>query len=156
MKLFISLCICLSVIVSGISSAHADDSKPPKELVEKLSKMSHDGFLTVKNEEGQTIVTAKDAKTLKYPLTNYKEREKAVARGYLSGYAKWCGLPWGKDYFTPYMSSLKREHKTNWTPYQYAYTEVLHGAAMAVALKSKDGQKCDAAEKQRIAALAKK
>ncbi len=142
------------VLLSGAS--YANDGKPPKKLVEDLSRLSHEGFLTVKNPQGQTLVKPEDAKQLKYPLTTYEDREMAVARGYMSGFAKWCGLKWVDDFYKPYMKSLKLEHKKNWTPYQYAYTEVLHGAAMAVAEKSKKGETCDDAEKKRLQSLAKK
>ncbi|MFA5591826.1 MAG: hypothetical protein WC989_00740 [Micavibrio sp.] len=136
--------------------SHADDGKPPKELVEELSKKAHEGFLSVKNPEGELVVKPADAKKLKYPIVNYEEREMAVARGYLSGTAHWCGLDWAKDYFKPYMKSLQLEHGKKWTPHQYAYVELLHGVAMAVAENGKKGQKCGAAEKKRIAGLAKK
>lgn len=138
------------------SAAYANDGRPPKKLVDDLSKASHELFLTVKNPEGQTLVKPEDAKTLVFPLTTYEDREKAVARGYLSGFAKWCSLAWDKDYYAPYITSLKAEHKKSWTPYQYAYTEVLHGMAMGAAMRSKKGETCDAAEKARIASLAKK
>jgi hypothetical protein len=146
----------LMLLAFVVPAQAATDGKPPKKLVEDLSKIAYEGFLTVKNAEGQTIVKAEDAKKLKYPLTTYEDREMAVARGYLSGYAKWCDLPWVKEYFEPYMAALKVEHKKNWTPYQYGYTEVLHGTAMGAAVKSKKDVKCDDAEKKRIAALAKK
>ncbi len=153
---FLAVCLCVAGLMAGsVSPSHAEE-KPPKQLVEDLSKRAFDGFLAVKNKDGQTFVKPEDAKKLKHPLTPYDEREMAVARGYLSGYAKWCGLPWEKDFFAPYIASLRAEHKKKWTEFQYAYTEVLHGAAMAVALDSKQGTKCDAAEKKRIAALAKK
>jgi len=139
-----------------ISPSHAAESKPPKELVEDLSKRAHEGFLKVKNPEGQTIVKPEDAKKLTYPIVSYDEREMAVARGYISGNAKWCGLDWGKNYYAPYMKAIQQEHGKKWTPHQYAYVEVLHGLSMAVAEKSKDGAKCSDAEKQKIAALAKK
>ena len=89
-------------------------------------------------------------------MINYEEREKAVARGYLSATAKWCGLEWGKDYFAPYIKSLQAAHGKKWTPHQYAYAEMLHGVAMAVESKDKKGKTCSADEKKRIAALAKK
>ena len=149
----------VSLFVVGLSvaamPAHAED-KPPKELVEKLSRAAHDALITIKNPEGQPIVKPEEAKKLVYPLVGYEEREMAVARGYLSGTAKWCGLPWGKDYFKPYQDALKHEHGKKWTPYQYAYTEMLHGMSMAIAEKSKGKEKCSAAEKARIAGLAKK
>lgn len=153
MRFFLGL---LLLSLTAVPALAANNSKPPKKLVEELSKASHEVFITVKNPEGQTLVKPEDAKTLKYPLTSFEEREMAVARGYLSGYAKWCGLAWDKDYYNPYMTALKREHQKNWTPYQYAYTEVLHGMAMGVAVNSKKGVKCDDVEKKRIAALAKK
>lgn len=87
-----------------------------KNWSKNLSKIAQEGFLTVKNAEGKTIVKPEDAKTLKFPLISYEEREKAVARGYLSGYAKWCKLPWGKDYFEPYMKALQKQHMKKWTP----------------------------------------
>jgi len=135
--------------------AHAAE-KPPKALVEELSKKAHDAFLGVKNPEGQPIVKPEDAKKLKYPLTGYEEREMAVARGYLSGYAKWCGLKWEKEFFAPYIVALKKEHGKKWTPFQYAYTEILHGLSMAVAENTKSGQTCTAAEKARLSGLGKK
>lgn len=135
--------------------AHAAE-KPPKALVEKLSKEAHEALITVKNPEGQPVVKPADAKKLKYPLTSYDEREMAVARGYLSGYAKWCGLKWEKDFFVPYVTALKKEHGKKWTPFQYAYTEVLHGLSMGMAVGSKKGETCDAAEKTRLSNLAKK
>ena len=144
------------ILAFAVPAYAANDGKPPKKLVEDLSKASHEVFITVKNPEGQTLVKPEDAKKLKYPITTYEEREMAVARGSLSGMAKWCGLEWNKDYFQPYLTALKKEHQKNWTPYQYAYTEVLHGMAMGAAVGSKKGQKCDDAEKKRIAALAKK
>lgn len=144
-----------AVLATPLAPAHAED-KPPKELVEELSKKAYDGFLKVKNAQGQTIVKAEDAKKLKHPLTSYDEREMAVARGYLSGSAKWCGLKWEKEFFAPYMIALKKEHGKKWTPFQYAYTEMLHGLSMASAEQSKKGQTCPDAEKTRIAALAKK
>lgn len=134
----------------------ADGGKPPKALVEDLSKAAHEALITVKNPEGQTVVKPEDAKKLKYPLTPYDEREMAVARGYLSAHAKWCGLKWETDYFQPYQAALRAEHQKKWTPFQYAYSEVLHGVAMGVAETDKKGEKCSAAEKKRIAALAKK
>ena len=149
----LAVCLCLSV---SFSAAYAAESKPPKQLVEKLSRAAHDTLVQIKNPEGQPIVKPEDAKKLVYPLVDYNEREMAVARGYLSGTAKWCGLPWGKDYFKPYQDALKLEHGTKWTPYQYAYTEMLHGLSMAIAEKAKGTQKCPEAEKARIAALAKK
>ena len=148
--------VSLLVLAFAVPAYAANDGKPPKKLVEDLSKASHEVFITVKNPEGQTLVKAEDAKNLKYPLTTYEDREMAVARGSLSGYAKWCNLGWEKDYYQPYMKALQLEHKKNWTPYQYAYTEVLHGMAMGAAVGSKKGAKCDDAEKKRIAALAKK
>lgn len=148
--------LVLSAMLLASAPALAADGKPPKKLVEDLSKASHEVFITVKNPEGQTVVKAEDAKKLTYPLTTYEEREMAVARGSLAGYAKWCGLDWQKEYFQPYINALKAEHQKNWTPYQYAYTEVLHGMAMGAAVGSKKNETCDAAEKQRIAALAKK
>jgi hypothetical protein len=153
MKTLLAFVLVLSIAAPAFA---ATNGKPPKKLVEDLSKASHEVFITVKNPEGQTLVKPEDAKKLKYPLTTYEEREFAVARGSLSGYAKWCGLEWEKDYYLPYMAALKKEHKKNWTPYQYAYTEVLHGMAMGAAVGSKKGVKCDDAEKKRIAALAKK
>jgi hypothetical protein len=152
-RIILVVCICLAEV---ISPSYAEEGKPPKQLVEDLSKRAHEGFLTVKNNQGQTIVKAEDAKKLTYPLTSYEEREMAVARGYLSGTAKWCGLEWARDYFAPYLKALQVEHGKKWTPYQYAYSEVLHGLSMAVVVKSKEGEKCPAAEKTRIAALAKK
>lgn len=148
--------VSLLILAFAAPAYAATDGKPPKKLVEDLSKAAHEVFITVKNPEGQTLVKAEDAKKLKYPITTYDDREMAVARGSLSGYAKWCGLEWEKDYFLPYQKALKLEHKKNWTPYQYAYTEVLHGMAMGAAVGSKKGVKCDDAEKKRIAALAKK
>ncbi len=143
-----------SVLAAPLSHARAEE-KPPKELVEELSQKAFDGFLKVKNAQGQTIIKAEDAKKLKHPLTNYKEREMAVARGYLSGYAKWCGLKWETKFFAPYLAALKKEHGKKWTPFQYAYTEMLHGLSMAVAEESKEGQACSAAEKKRLETLAK-
>lgn len=148
-------CVFLLGMPVAASPALADE-KPPKELVEKLSRAAHDALIQIKNPEGQHIVKPEEAKKLVYPLVSFKEREMAVARGYLSGTAKWCGLPWGKDYFKPYQDALKREHGKKWTPYQYAYTELLHGMSMAIAEKSKGKEKCSAAEKERIAGLAKK
>lgn len=157
MKNLLIACLCFFALFAGTMSVQAaDDGKPPKKLVEDLSKRAFDGFLAVKNPEGQTIVKAEDAKKLKYPLTPYKDREMAVARGFLSGYARWCKLPWQKDYYQPYVKVLELEHKKDWTPFQYAYTEVLHGTAMGAAEASKKDQTCDAAEKKRIIALAKK
>jgi hypothetical protein len=138
------------------SAAIAADGKPPRALVEQLSKRAHDGFLTVKNAEGQTIVKPEDAKKLSYPLVPYEEREMAVARGYLSAKAKWCGLDWGKDYFAPYKLSLQKKHQKNWTPHQYAYVEVVHGTAMGFASQDYKEKKCSAEEKKSVAALAKK
>ncbi|PZO87444.1 MAG: hypothetical protein DI626_03970 [Micavibrio aeruginosavorus] len=153
----LAVCLCIAVLsAGGASFAFADDGKPPKELVEELSKVAHDGFLTVKNPQGQTIVKPEDAKKLKFPIINYEEREKAVARGYLSATAKWCGLKWEQDYFKPYVKSLQVEHGKKWTPHQYAYAEVLHGVAMGVETREKKGEKCSDAEKKRVAALAKK
>lgn len=148
----------LALLVAGVLPAQAasSDGKPPKELVEQISKAAHQGFLTVKNAEGQTIVKAEDAKKLKYPIIPFAEREMAVARGYLSESAKWCGLDWQKDYFAPYVKALQVEHKKNWTPHQYAYAEVVHGVAMGAAAQDHKGEKCSPAEKKRIAALAKK
>ena len=143
------------VISAAISPAFADE-KPPKELVEKLSRAAHDALIQIKNPEGQPIVKPEEAKKLVYPLVSFEEREMAVARGYLSGTAKWCGLSWGKDYFKPYQDSLKKEHGKNWTPYQYAYTEMLHGLSMGIAEKTKGKEKCSEAEKASIAAFAKK
>lgn len=143
-------------LLGGLIAPAFASEKPPKDLVEKLSKLAHEGFLSVKNEEGQTIVKPEDAKNLKYPLISYEEREKAVARGYLSATAKWCGLEWGKDYFKPYIKSLQATHGKKWTPHQYAYAEVLHGVAMAVESKDKKGKTCSADEKKRITALANK
>ncbi|HEU4839603.1 MAG TPA: hypothetical protein VFS88_09380 [Micavibrio sp.] len=145
----------MAFVALPVFSAHAAE-KPPKALVEELSKKAHDAFISVKNPEGQPIVKPEDAKKLKYPLTGYDEREMAVARGYLSGYAKWCGLKWQKDFFAPYVVALKKEHGKKWTPFQYAYTEMLHGLSMAVAEGTKKGQTCTAAEKTRLSALAKK
>lgn len=152
---FLAVCLCAVAMTTSAIPARADD-KPPKELVEDLSKRAHDGFLRVKNNQGQPIVKPEDAKKLKFPIVSYDEREMAVARGYLSGYARWCGLEWGKDYFAPYMKALQVEHGKKWTPHQYAYVEVLHGLSMAVAEQGKKGETCPAAEKKRIAALAKK
>ena len=153
---FLSVCLCVAGMMAGAALPVHAEEKPPKELVENLSKRAFDGFLAVKNKDGQTFVKKEDAKKLKHPLTSYEDREKAVARGYLSGYAKWCDLPWEKDFFAPYAASLRADHKKSWSEFQYAYSEVLHGAAMAVAIDAKKGKKCDAAEKKRIAALAKK
>lgn len=135
--------------------AHAAE-KPPKELVEELSKKAHEALITVKNPEGKPVVKPEDAKKLKYPLTSYEEREMAVARGYLSGYAKWCGLKWEKEFFAPYIVALKKEHGKKWTPFQYAFTEILHGLSMAVAEGGKKGETCTKAEKTRLSSLAKK
>ncbi len=143
------------VLMAGLGHVHAAE-KPPKELVESLSKTAFEGLLKVKNAQGKTIVKAEDAKTLKHPLIPYDEREKAVARGYLSASAKWCGLDWQKDYFDPYIKSLQAEYKKTWTPHQYAYVEVVHGVAMGYATQEKKDEKCSADEKKRIAALAKK
>ena len=156
MKKLLVLFLTFVLTAPAFAVETTKDRKPPKKLVEDLSKAAHDVFVTVKNPEGQTLVKPEDAKKLKYPLTTYEQRQMAVARGYLSGYAKWCDLPWEKDYYNPYMNALKKEHQKNWTPYQYAYTEVLHGMSMGVAVGSKKGKTCDAAEKKRIAALAKK
>ncbi len=145
------------VLLAGLTPVQAQaNGKPPKALVEKISHLAHDGFLTVKNKEGQTIVKPEDAKKLTYPIIPYEEREMAVARGYLSESAKWCGLDWQKNYFAPYIKALQVEHKKNWTPHQYAYAEVVHGVAMGAAAQDHKGEKCSPAEKQRIAALAKK
>ena len=144
------------VLALAMPAYAADSGKPPKALVDALSKTAHEALIKVKNNEGQTMVKAEDAKKLKYPLTTYDDREMAVARGTLSGYANWCGLPWEKDYYAPYMIALKKEHQKKWTPFQYAYTEVLHGVAMGEVIRNKKSEKCDAAEKKRIAALAKK
>lgn len=143
-------------VLAVLASPAFADERPPKELVEDLSKLAYDGFLSVKNAEGQTVVKPEDAKKLKHPMISYEEREMAVARGYMSGYAHWCGLDWRKEFFEPYIKALQVEHKKGWTPHQYAYAEVLHGTAMAVAEKSKKDMKCSAAEKKRIAGLAKK
>lgn len=148
--------LCVLMLCLLCAGAYADDGHPPKKLVDDLSIASHELFITVKNEQGQTLVKPEDAKKLAYPLTTYEDREKAVARGYLSGFAKWCGLAWEKDYYVPYTTALKAEHKKGWTPYQYAYTEVLHGMAMGAAVRSKKGETCDATEKARVAGLAKK
>ncbi len=148
-------CLLTAGLLVTVSPAHAEE-KPPKQLVEKLSRAAHDALIKIKNPEGQPIVKPEEAKKLVFPLVSYEEREMAVARGYLSGTAKWCGLSWEKDYFTPYQEALKKEHGKNWTPYQYAYTEMLHGMSMAIAEKSKGKEKCGGAEKSRIAALAKK
>ena len=156
MKKLLAFFLVLALGAPAFAAEATKESKPPKKLVEDLSKASHEVFITVKNPEGQTLVKPEDAKKLKYPLTTYKDREMAVARGTLSGYARWCGLTWDKDYFNPYMTALKKEHQKNWTPYQYAYTEVLHGMAMGAAVGSKKGEKCSDAEKKNIAALAKK
>lgn len=145
----------MAFIALPVSPARAAE-KPPKALVEELSKKAHDAFITMKNPEGQPIVKPEDASKLKYPMTSYEEREMAVARGYLSGYAKWCGLKWQKAFFAPYVASLKKEHGKKWTPFQYAYTEMLHGLSMAVAESTKKGQTCTAAEKTRLSELAKK
>lgn len=149
------LVVGLAILAAPLATAQAQE-KPPKELVEDLSKKAFDGFLKVKNAQGQTIVKAEDAKKLKHPITSFEEREMAVARGYLSGSAKWCGLKWEQDFFAPYLIALKKEHGKKWTPFQYAYTEMLHGLSMANAEQSKKGQTCPDAEKKRIAALAKK
>lgn len=154
-KFLIAVSLFSLGFAAPVLSAHADD-KPPKELVEDLSKRAYDGLISVKNAEGDHVVKPEDAKKLKHPMISYEEREMAVARGYLSGSAHWCGLEWGKDYFAPYMKALQKEHGKNWTPYQYAYAEVLHGLSMAVAEKGKKDKKCPDAEKKRIAALAKK
>lgn len=159
MKNLLFLFVCFGLfcaILPALAATASNDDKPPKELVEDISKKAFQGLITVKNEDGKTIVRSEDAKKLKYPLTSYKDREKAVARGYLSEYAKWCKLPWEKDYYTPYIKSLELEHKKNWTPFQYAYTQIIHGMAMGIAEKSKKGETCDAAEKKRIADLANK
>lgn len=145
----------MAFVALPVFPAHAAE-KPPKELVEDLSKKAHEALITVKNAEGQPVVKPADAKTLKYPLTSYDEREMAVARGYLSGFAKWCGLKWQKDFFAPYITALKKEHGKKWTPFQYAYTEVLHGLSMAVAEGGKKGKSCSAAEKARLSGLSKK
>lgn len=155
LRAFLASVVGFSVLAAPLSFARAEE-KPPKDLVEELSKKTFDGFIAVKNAQGQHIVKPEDAKKLKYPLTSYDEREMAVARGYLSGSAKWCGLKWDTDYFAPYLNALKKEHGKKWTPYQYAYTEMLHGLSMAQAEQSKKGEKCPDAEKARIAALAKK
>lgn len=156
MKSLISFAFGVALLVGFAPAQGMADSKPPKALVEDLSKAAHEALLSVKNPEGQTLVKAEDAKTLKYPLTPYDEREMAVARGYLSESAKWCGLKWEQDYFQPYQAALRAEHQKKWTPFQYAYSEVLHGVAMGVAAQDHKGEKCSAAEKKRIAALAKK
>lgn len=156
MKSLLSLALGVTLLVGFAPAPVLAEGKPPKALVEDLSKAAHEALLTVKNPEGQTLVKAEDAKKLKYPLTPYEEREMAVARGYLSESAKWCGLKWEKDYFEPYQAALRTEHKKKWTPFQYAYSEVLHGVAMGVAAQDHKGEKCSAAEKKRIAALAKK
>lgn len=151
----LSAALGLACIVAWPVSTMADE-RPPKEMVEKLSKLAYDGFLSVKNNEGQTIVKPEDAKKLKHPLISYEEREMAVVRGTMSGLAKWCGLKWEKDFFIPYVASLRVEHKDKWTEHQFAYAEVLHGASMAVAENGKDGEKCSDTEKKRLSELAKK
>lgn len=156
MRILSVLLLSCLIVCGFVTATYANNGKPPKELVEDLSKKTFDAFLTVKNPEGQTIVKPEDAKTLKYPLVDYNEREMAVARGYLSGYAKWCGLKWDKDYFLPYLNAMRAEHKKNWTDYQYAYVSMLHGVSMSIAEKSRKGKTCDAAEKAKVAALAKK
>ncbi len=155
MKTILSFFVCF-VVMAGLAVPANAGGKPPKELVETLSKKAFDAFITVKNPEGQTIVKPEDAKKLKYPLVPYNEREMAVARGYISGYAKWCGLSWDKDYFLPYLKAMRAEHKKSWTDYQYAYVSMLHGLAMSVSEKGLKGKTCDAAEKEKLAALAKK
>ncbi len=156
MKSFLAFLLLFGIVMAGALPVRAEDGKPPKALVEDLSKKAHDGFLRVKNKDGQPIVKPEDAKKLTYPIVSYDEREMAVARGYLSAYANWCGLNWGKDYYAPYMKALQVEHGKKWTPHQYAYVEVLHGLSMSVATQDKKGKKCPDAEKVRIAALAKK
>ena len=147
--------LSLAALIVGVLPAQAE-SKPPKAFVEELSQKAFDGFLKVKNAQGEHIVKPEDAKKLKHPMTSYEEREMAVVRGTMSGYAKWCGLKWEKDFFAPYIISLKKEHGKNWTPFQYAYTEMLHGLSMAVGEKSKAGKTCTDAEKQKLASMAKK
>lgn len=154
-KILIALSMFSMVMGASALSARADE-KPPKELVEDLSKRAYDGLIAVKNAEGEHIVKPEDAKKLKHPMISYEEREMAVARGYLSGSAHWCGLDWAKDYFKPYMNALQKEHGKKWTPYQYAYAEVLHGLSMSVAEQGKKDEKCSDTEKKRIAGLAKK
>lgn len=156
MKYALVLLLGFTLLAGNVPARAEEESKPPKEMVNDLSRAAHDALIKVKNPEGQTVVKAEDAKKLVYPLISYNEREMAVARGHLSAYAKWCGLEWGKDYFTPYMRSLEIEHKKNWTPFQYAYAEVLHGVSMGYATQQLKGKTCNAAEKARIAALAKK
>ena len=146
----------LTVAVAATVSPAQAQNKPPKAFVDELSQKAFEGFLKVKNAQGEHIVKPEDAKKLKHPLTSYEEREMAVVRGTLSGYAKWCGLKWEKEFFLPYLEALKKEHGKKWTPFQYAYTEVLHGLSMAVAENSKEGQKCTGAEKQKLSAMAKK
>lgn len=156
MKFFCLLAVSM-LLFGGLCSAQAlAAGKPPKDLVEDLSKIAHEAFLKVKNNEGQTIVKPEDAKKLTYPIIPYEEREMAVARGFLSENAKWCGLDWKKDYFQPYIRGLQREHKKGWTPHQYAYAEVVHGVAMGASAREHKDEKCSAEEKKRIASLAKK
>lgn len=155
MKTLLGIVLGLSCLAFLPASVMAEE-RPPKEMVEDLSKMAYDGLLTVKNAEGQTIVKPEDAKKLKHPMISYEEREMAVVRGNMSGLAKWCGLKWQKDFFIPYMTSLRKEYNGKWTEHQFAYAEVLHGVAMAVAEKGKEGEKCSSAEKKRLSDFAKK
>lgn len=156
MKSLCMFAVAVALFTGFVPVQALADSKPPKELVERVSKLAHEGFLSVKNAEGQTVVKPEDAKKLKYPIIPYDAREMAVARGYLSESAKWCGLNWQKDFFEPYIKALQLEHKKKWTPHQYAYAEVIHGVAMGVSAQEHKGETCPAAEKKRISALAKK
>jgi hypothetical protein len=149
-------CLMISIILWMVPVCANAQSKPPKQLVEDLSKGAFDALLAIQGPDAKMLVSPDEKKNLFHPLLPYAEREKAVARGYLSGFAQWCSLPWEKDFFEPYIASLRTEHKKGWSKHQYAYIEVLHGVAMGVAVQSKKGQTCPKSEKERLTTLSKK
>lgn len=134
-----------------IAPLRAQAQMLPKNQVEEMSMMAHSAMPGAM--AGQKLITQEEASKLQYPLVPYETREETIVRGYLAGFAAWCGLNWQNMFFLPYMGYVRGTHK-DWNDYQFAYVGILHGTAMKTAILSKEGTQCTADEKEKVAAKA--
>ncbi len=142
--LFILSIFLCSIFLLNPAGAEDKKSGLPKEEVEKISELAHKLMSKAKLANGKELGEEK-AKKLKYPLLPYQLREAIIARGTLSGFAKWCDLDWEKRLFEPMIDKIK-EKNPKIAGVQLAYTGILHGVAMQLAIKNrqKAAKTCDA------------
>lgn len=111
-----------------------------RDDIDKIANEAHAALAGAKLRDG-SIITQEQVDELEYPLIPYKDIEQAVLRGFLSGLAQICHVPWEDENFFPYMRNITVDNP-DWTDYQLTYVSLLHGFTMGYVEQSENKPEC--------------